>query len=558
MKGAATAAGALVALASVPAVVIAIGAAEPRRDPTLRLASEVLVVSPGEPIVLDALSGTDWSRVYARVDGEPVAVESSPGRLEIVPSPLSAGGHLLRVGIVHRGDVRREVAVPLAVGPFVRRGAEIPGGVRLRVAPEVIDGGPGALAESLSRTILTKAPVDDTLGALRAAPLRIRALDGRRFALAGAAVFERGTLRFSVPLRFAHPEPARLSLVRAGGVSVSVDEGLLQVAREEGARQGAEVGRERGERYAGRLGGGLGAVAGWIAGRVMGPREAPRVARERLTRTVDRLLTSLSDAMRFPDRIPLGDHLPGIAVELRPNGPPTFDEEGGLEIALDVTVHGLPDVGPGPIAFDGRAPEPSGSGVVFHPSLVSSLLYAWAATGGLDRAATGAFPEPRRFGPLELRGLESRAPPLLERAPPGMIAWTLPDTRALTNLALDVRAFAGGTLSARLRADGGAVLARVDVHEVAVSCRRSDPHGVIAAPCLSDATAIVPDLPERISAALPELRLLEGPLADLARLDLTGDGALRLTLSPRALTIGAEDGAPSLAVRFHLEFQAAP
>lgn len=558
-------AGVALTAATFAALAGAIESAQPTRDLTVDLPGERLSLPDGSgELTGEALPGTDLDRVHATLDDAPVELEWQGRRFRLPLADLTAGAHLVRLGVRHRGGVVREVTVPVLAGPFGDRDAWIDDAFVLRVSADTVDDGDastdGDLAAALTALILRKARPTKHLGRMRACPLQLTPdPESPGFVLAARAVYERGSLSVRVPLRLERRDDQHLGLDRTGPVRVHVDERIVELGRHEGGRAGARRGAALGS-IAGPVGAPIGALVGWALGRRIGAREAPRRISRRLTRVVDGFLPDTERLLELPATVPLDPEVPDVWVELRFGHEPRFDAAGALRLGVAARVQGDAGLGGGeaPLAYPADATgDDGGTGLRVHPALLARLLDAYAESGALEarlrRAVLGEQGR-RRVGPLELRDLELAGGALLVPSSDGGVAWVMPDVSLAAGRREDARAFVRGTMSAELADDGGALVTRFGVEELAVSCRTPSETGWLFSPCFGDATALVPDLPERISAQIPELRLFGGALESLAQIPLSGDGGLVLGIVPRHVDLGGPGGSPSLDIGVDVSF----
>jgi hypothetical protein len=561
-------AGVPIALAGGLIAVSLVGAATPTRDFSAVLPDELQVVPDGQSVVLRglALDGADLERVTADLDGHAIPLAWTESQFGASLPPLPAGAYPLRMGIVHQGGVRRELTVPVVVGPFAARGQWIDSAIVLQIALSDLDSQglrAGDLASALSRRIVAIAP-QTPLGALTSCPTTIRpSSDPASFILAGRAVFERGSVAFMIPLTFQRPTRRTLAIARAGRVRAEPDDRALQVGRDQGAAGLGGAGAALGGALGGPFGAVVGGALGWMVGDHVGAERVRTEARTQLERMVDGFLPRVSQAMVLPERISLDPQIPGTSLRLRFHAPPRLVEGAGLVVHIDAQVESTHASRlPGPLEFSASEQllGSTESGVMASPALVAALVDAYGSAGGAERDFARLALEgntPRRIGPLELRGTHLTTPPMVVRGgAPGSLAWAVPDLALTTNLPVDTRVFAAGTLSADLASDGRRVLVRPSVQRLHVSCRERTSLGWRFFPCLSDATNAVPDAPARLTRAMPEVPLFAEVLGPLIDAPIGSGTDLSLWIRPARVELGDRSGAPRAAMAVSLTFEA--
>lgn len=545
-----------------------VGAAEPSRDFSAVLPDEVAIVPDGRPAIIRglALDGADLERVTADLGGSAVPLIWSGEQFGAVLPPLRPGAYPLRMGIVHQGGVRREFTVPVIVGPFAPRGQWLDSAIVLQLALSDLDSQgvrPGDLASALSRKIVAITPTTQ-LGALVSCPITIRpSRDRSWFILGGQAVFERGSIAFTIPLTFRRPTRQTLAIARAGRIRAVPDERALQVGRDQGGVFGGGIGLAAGAFFLGPLGALLGAAIGQSYGEGEGERQVRLEARTQLERIVDGFLPRVSQAMVLPELLSLAPQVPRTTVHLRFHAPPRFVDGAGLMVRIDAQVESFGQARvPGPLDFapSEQLLDTAESGVTASPALVAALVDAYGLGGGAERdfarlALDGN--SPRRVGPLELRGTHLTTPPMVvPGGSPGSVAWALPDLALTTNLPIDARVFASGTISARLADDGRRVLVQPAVQQLNVSCRQRTGPGWTFLPCLSDATNAVPDAPARLTRAIPEVPMFADVLGPLVDAPIGPGTDLSVWIRPSRLELGDRTGAPRAALAASVTFAA--
>ena len=550
----------------------------------------------------EVLEGVARSRLEAWVDGAPATLRWRGARVE-VPLADRVGRQFVKLGVVHRGGVERSLTSACTTGPM--RSGWIERALVLRVAPEVLDRDlvpdpdpdPDAdpdpdpdpdqdpdpdpstdLASVLSRLLVARAPTGGELGALREAPVDIVPGEGSAFELVVHLRFARGSIRVKAPLQW-ETDGHQVSLVRTGPVQVAPDARLRahaeargeEIGAERGAEMGAEVGAvggalgewvaqlgreenlERRQERAGAVSGvlrGLGSVVGEAIGRREGRRRGPeelrRRVRSRLTGTIDTYLDTLSEVMVVPEHVAFEEH--GLAFGVRLAGPPSFDAEGGLRIALDLLPEG-PHVADQTLAHAPGEPTGEGTFAWVHPSLLAAFARQYVSgghlEGKLEERLVGS--EDRRLRRLRITDVHLRDV-VIESAPEdGMLSGVL--TPRLTReggdpVELEAR------VEVRAAFVDGALEVQPAVRAIGVRCEvdEGDDRDPSAPPvyeaCFSDVLSLMPDLPERISRRIPPLRVLEGPLRLLREGELLR-GPIALAIEPNALEL--HDG---LTLRF--------
>ncbi len=545
-----------------------VGAAEPTRDFSVVFPDEARVVPDGRSSVLRglALDGSDLERVTADLAGAPVPLVWSEQRFDALLPPLPPGAYPLRMGIVHQGGVRREFTVPVIVGPFATRGEWIDSAISVQLALTALDSHgaqPGDLASALSRKIVAMAP-GSQLGPIVRCPITIRTPSaGSSFVLGGDAVFERGAVAFTIPLTFRRPTRQTLAIGRAGPISAVPDERALQIGRDQGGTMGGGVGAAVGFWAFGPVGALLGAALGQMGGQAYGEGEARSQARTQLEHLVDGFLPRVSEAMALPEQLSLDPQLPNTTLHLRFHAPPRFVDGAGLVVRIDAQLESFAQGRvPGPLALEASEQllDAQESGVVASPAFVAALVDVYGTGGGAERDFARLSHDgnaPRRVGPLELRGTHlTLAPMVLPRALPGTLAWAVPDLALTTNLPLDVRVFATGTISARLAEDGRRVLMQPAVGLLQVSCRSHQGAGWTFLPCLSDATNAFPDAPALVSKEIKEVPMFAEVLGPLVDSPLGAGTDLSVRLQPSRLELGDRAGAPRAALAATVTFEA--
>ncbi len=543
--------------------------ATPTRDFTANLRTEHVILADGQADTVRgvAYEGVDHARVTADLDGIPVPLQWQGSAFAAQLSAPSPGAHALRLGVVHQGNVRRQLVLPVVAGPFAARDAWLDAALTVQLGITDLDAN-GArtddLMSALSRYLEANGPNDSPLGAIERCILHLRGDDDTPNLLLGGEIeFTRGALAFMIPMRIRRPTRNSLSLERAGRIQVNPDERALDVGRAPAGALGGAAGAAAAGWLFGPIGALIGGALGGIAGQEYGESQVREQARTTLERYVDELLPRAAQFLTLPEELALAPTLPGTRLRLRFQAPPRFREGRGLVVVLDAQLERPPAQGlPGPLAFSEAAPLPASdrSALRVSPALVAALVDAYqgsgAAEAALARLATDEHGQPRRFGPLTLRRAQLALPLLVEPgAAPNTVRWSAPDLALTSNLPLDLHAFARGALALRLAPDGRSVLAQPSVETAHVSCRSLAATGWDHNPCLSDAMNAIPDIPGRLSRALPEIPLFADILTPLADQPLRAGELFSLQLTPTSLQTGDTRGAPQLTLSADLRFQ---
>ncbi len=543
--------------------------ATPTRDFTANLPTEHVILADGQAQAVRgvAYEGVDHTRVTADLDDVPVPLQWQGSAFAVQLPAQPPGAHALRLGVVHQGNVRRQLVLPVVAGPFAARDAWLDAALTVQLGINDLDAN-GArtddLMSALSRYLEANGPNDSPLGAIERCTLHLQGDDDTsNFLLGGNIEFTRGALTFLIPMRIRRPTRNSLSLERAGRIQVNPDERALDVGRTQGAALGGAAGAAAVGWIFGPVGALIGGAFGGMVGQEYGESEVRVRAGTILERYVDALLPRAAQFLTLPEELALAPTLPGTRLRLRFQAPPRFREGRGLVVVLDAQLEGPPAQGlPGPLAFSEAAPLPASdrSALRVSPALVAALVDAYqgsgAAEAALARLATDELGQPRRFGPLTLRRAQLALPLLVEPgAAPNTVRWSAPDLALTSNLPLDLHAFARGALALRLAPDGRSVLAQPSVETAHVSCRSLAATGWDHKPCLSDAMNAIPDIPGRLSRALPEIPLFADILTPLADQPLRAGELFSLQLTPTSLQTGDTRGAPQLTLSADLRFQ---
>ncbi len=543
--------------------------ATPTRDFTANLPTEHVILADGQADTVRgvAYEGVDLTRVTADLDGLPVPLQWQGSAFEAQLLAQSPGAHALRLGVVHQGNVRRQLVLPVVAGPFAARDAWLDGALTVQLGMNDLDAN-GARADdlmsALSRYLEENGPNDSPLGAIERCTLHLRGDDDTPNLLLGGDIgFTRGALAFMIPMRVRRPTRNSLSLERAGRIQVNPDERALDVGRAPAGALGGAAGAAAAGWLFGPIGALIGGALGGIAGQEYGGSQVREQARTTLERYVDALLPRAAQFLTLPEELALAPTLPGTRLRLRFQAPPRFREGRGLVVVLDAQLEGPPAQGlPGPLAFSDAAPLPASdrSALRVSPALVAALVEAYNGSGAADMAlahlATDEHGQPRQFGPLTLRRAQLALPLLVEPgAAPNTMRWSAPDVALTSNLPLDLHVFARGALALRLAPDGRSVLAQPSTQTTLVSCRSLAATGWDHKPCLSDAMNAIPDIPGRLSRGLPEIPLFADILTPLADQPLRAGELFTLQLTPTSLQTGDARGAPQLTLSADLRFQ---
>lgn len=500
-------------------------------------------------------SGSDPERMSAWLDGSSIPMSVVGDRFSVALPLLQPGGHLLETGIEYAGGIRRSVAIPVLAGPFAPPRSWISEAVELVIPQASLDDGDEStdsdLAGTVARILLTGLRDVPPTGAGPPQSCQVNIIaDGALHALIarGHIGFVNGGVNFSIPLRVTVRENGRELRLDATGAHAEPDESLVAFARARGSSGGGLAG--------GLFFGWAGALLGALMGSDAGAAEVRRLTDASFQQQLDTILPLLASALSLPVRMPLGRGRQASGLSLRYSRSPTVSA-GHISVVMDALVDargvsaeiGPPLLGSSTVTMPGDLPR-----LRIQPNFVAAVIHARSAErsfeADIESKLTSATPID---SPIAFAHVRIASPATVSAGRLGAIAWTLPDV-ALSprDMALDVRAFVGGSVSVAIRDDRRALRVTPRVDRLVISCRESAPGAVRFHPCLSDLTFAAGDLPSRLSHEIEPISLFEEEFARIS--SLGGDGPIRAAITPQSVTVGDPSGLPVVELTATIRF----